>query len=481
MPDTGRILIADADPIFSGSLSEILRARGHEVEIAATGERALELIERSSADGEPIDVCVCELALPGVDGLELVRSVGSRAIPTAMVVLTSYGTIESAAGALRAGAADFLTKPLIEAELEGALKRAWRARSRLIETSASRPAPRTPGVAPVGLVGADPRMRRVMEMVDAVAPSKTTVLMTGESGTGKSLIASAIHKKSPRRDGPYVEISCGSIPETLLESELFGHVKGAFTGAHADKPGRFKAAHGGTIFLDEINSASPMMQLKLLRVLQERKFEPVGSSRPVDADVRVVLATNQPLEDLVEAGTFRQDLYYRINVIEIELPPLRERAGDVPALAERFLGEQAGELGRSLVGFSAGALEALTRYPFPGNVRELRNIVERAAVLAKGQVIEREDLPGHVLEPNASAIDRVGYAPEDEGVDPGEWAPQPLADALRGPERRIILTALAANEWNRQKTADDLGINRTTLYKKMKALGIDEDEARRAG
>ncbi len=481
MGEGRRILIADADPIVSASLARFAQREGLEADMAPGGRRALELLERAHADGDAYDLCVCELALPGVDGLELIREVASRCIPTATIVLTSYGTIESAVGALRSGAADFLTKPLIETELRGAFERASQRRSRLVEKTASRPRLVGKSMPEAGVVGSDARMRRVMEMVDAVAPSRTTVLMTGESGTGKSLIASAIHRRSPRRDEPYVEISCGSIPETLLESELFGHVKGAFTGAHADKVGRFKAADGGTLFLDEINSASPMMQLKLLRVLQERKFEPVGSSRPVEVDVRVVLASNQPLEELVADGRFRQDLYYRINVIEIELPPLRDRAGDVEALAERFLREQGEELGRSLVGFSAGALEALRRYPFPGNVRELRNIVERASVLARGQVIERADLPGHVLEPNARAIEEIGFAPETTGHEPGDWAPQSLTDALRGPERRIIETALTANGWNRQKTADDLGINRTTLYKKMKQLGIDEDANRRAG
>ncbi|MEZ6243737.1 MAG: sigma-54 dependent transcriptional regulator [Phycisphaerales bacterium] len=481
MPETRRMLIADADPIFSGSLADFARREGFEADIAQSGARALESLQEAHDAGEAYALCVCELALPGLDGVELVREVANRGIPTATIVLTAYGTIESGVGALRAGAADFLTKPLIETELRAAIERARRRQSRLAEGAASRARLAGTPQPDAGVIGSDTRMRRVMQMVDAVAPSRTTVLMTGESGTGKSLIASAIHKRSPRREGPYVEISCGSIPETLLESELFGHVKGAFTGAHADKPGRFKAADGGTIFLDEINSASPMMQLKLLRVLQERKFEPVGSSRSIEVDVRVVLATNQPLEELVADGRFRQDLYYRINVIKIELPPLRERAGDIPALAERFLREQANELGRSLIGFSAGAIEALRRYPFPGNVRELRNIVERAAVLAKGQIIERADLPEHVLEPNAGAIETLGFAPESPGVEPGEWIPQTLADAMRGPERRIIEMALEANEWNRQKTADDLGINRTTLYKKMKQLGIDEDGTRRVG
>jgi len=294
---------------------------------------------------------------------------------------------------------------------------------------------------------------------------------------GKSLIAHAIHQASPRKDKPFVELACGSIPETLLESELFGHVKGAFTGAHADKAGRFLAASGGTIFLDEINSASPGMQLKLLRVLQERRFEPVGSNQTIEVDVRVVLASNQPLEALVADGRFRQDLYYRINVVKIELPPLRERVSDIPALAMHFLRKHGADLGKQFVGFSEDAMAALARYSYPGNVRELQNIVEHAAVLGRGPKIAMEDLPAQVLEnlPGILGAGRlVGGAGTDE--ESGAWAPTPLEEAMREPERRIILRALKANEWNRQKTAEDLKINRTTLYKKMKQLGIEGGE-----
>ncbi|MFN7022000.1 MAG: sigma-54 interaction domain-containing protein, partial [Phycisphaerales bacterium] len=317
--------------------------------------------------------------------------------------------------------------------------------------------------------------------IDSVAPSKTTVLMTGESGVGKSLIASAIHQRSPRgRQGkPFIQISCGSIPETLLESELFGHVKGAFTGAHADKVGRFLAADGGTIFLDEINSASPAMQLKLLRVLQERRFEPVGSSETIEVDVRVVLATNKPLEEMVARGEFRQDLYYRINVVTIDVPPLRDRISDIPLLMDHFLRKHAAVLGRTFVGFSPEATDALLRYRYPGNVRELENIVERASVLAKSPTIGLADLPEHVTGSRPSLS--LTHPAREHGPDEG-WSPTPLEEAMKEPEKRIILRALAANNWNRQKTAEDLRINRTTLYKKMKALGIDgADDERMAG
>ena len=313
-------------------------------------------------------------------------------------------------------------------------------------------------------------MLKISETVHAVANSRTTVLMTGESGVGKSMIASAIHQASNRQAQPYVELACGSIPETLLESELFGHVKGAFTGAHADKVGKFLAADGGTLFLDEINSASPAMQLKLLRVLQERKFEPVGSNDTIEVDVRVILASNQPLEELVASGEFRQDLYYRINVVKIEMPPLRERVGDIQSLAEHFLDLQASELGRQFTGFTPDALDVLRRYAYPGNVRELSNIVERAAVLTRSQTIGLDDLPPIVLdhEPNLLQLSAA--------TDEVNWVPMTLCDAMMAPERRFVLGALQANDWNRQQTADILGINRTTLYKKMKQLGIDPDD-----
>jgi DNA-binding NtrC family response regulator len=486
-----RVLIVDDDPIVAESLAEYMQERGHRPTTALNAEEALAALKDAEAHAaspgrppEPFRVAVFDVALPGRSGLELLRDVARKHPSTAVIILTGYGTIESAVDALRLGACDYLTKPVVDAELDVALERALRQQALLAENQALRQ--RLDKRYALGnIVGDDERMRRTFELVEAVAPTRTTVLMTGESGTGKSLIAHAIHHRSPRAAKPYVEISCGSIPETLLESELFGHVKGAFTGAHADKVGRFLAADGGTIFLDEINSASPGMQLKLLRVLQERKFEPVGSTQTIEVDARVILASNQPLEQLVADGRFRQDLYYRINVVKIELPPLRERLHDIPLLAATFLERHARELGKQIVGFAPDALDALRRYPYPGNVRELQNIVERAAVLTRGQTILLSDLPPHVageggagadplvrrLSPGADAA-RTD-APRADGADDTPWTPTTLEEALREPERRILLKALKANAWNRQKTAEQLGINRTTLYKRLKALGLD--------
>ena len=490
-----RVLVVDDDPIVADSLAEFFTAEGFDAATAFNAAEAKQALAAASAGDpdrppRPFAVVVSDIALPGESGMDLLRHAAAHHPDSAFVMLTGYGHVEGAVESIRLGAVDYLTKPVVDEELRLAIERALRQQALKAENCRLRHQLDT-RYSLDNIIGADTRMLRIYDLVEAVAPSRTTVLMSGESGTGKSLIAHAIHHRSPRRDGPFVELSCGSIPETLLESELFGHVKGAFTGAHVDKPGRFLTANGGTIFLDEINSASPGMQLKLLRVLQERRFEPVGSSKTIEIDVRVVLASNQPLEELVAAGQFRQDLFYRINVVMIELPPLRERVSDIPLLAEHFLEKYAGELGKQIVAFSVGAMDALRRYPFPGNIRELENVVQRAAVLTRSQTIQLEDLPPQVTgEAEAGVLARMAGGGGVEHVRPGlpsldadtPWEPMTLDDALREPERLIILKALRANDWNRQKTADDLGINRTTLYKKMRQLDIDpERDARRAG
>lgn len=465
-----RILIVDDDPVVADSLAEFLRAEGHRAVTALDAAEGLALLGGGGdgPDQAGFGVVICDVSLPGMNGLELLRRIGKEQPGTVVIMLTAYGTIESAVQSLRLGATDYLTKPVVDSELRLSLERALRQQALLAENQTLRRQLDTRfGLS--NIVGADHRMLKVYDLVQAVAASRTTVLMTGESGTGKSLVAHAIHQASTRGGKPFVEISCGSIPETLLESELFGHVKGAFTGAHADKVGRFLAANGGTIFLDEINSASPAMQLKLLRVLQERRFEPVGSSQTTEVDVRVVLASNQPLEQLVAEGKFRQDLYYRINVVKIELPPLRERIGDIPSLATHFLRVHAAEVGKQITGFSAEAMDALRRYGYPGNVRELQNIVERAAVLTRRPTVGIDDLPPHLLGQTGGPLPFPGAAASEEVP----WTPMALEEALKEPERQILLRALKANGWNRQKTAEQLAINRTTLYKKMKVHGID--------
>jgi transcriptional regulator with PAS, ATPase and Fis domain len=311
------------------------------------------------------------------------------------------------------------------------------------------------------IIGHDYRMQRIFDVIDSVADTRATVLITGESGTGKSLFARAIHRRSARRDGPFVEVACGALPETLLESELFGHVAGAFTGAVGEKKGKFLQADGGTIFLDEIGTASASFQVKLLRVLQEFEFEPVGGTNTYHVDARVVLATNEDLGRRVAEGTFRQDLYYRINVISIEIPPLRERTADIALLARHFLQNACEDCGKPPKQFSEDALAALQQYAWPGNVRELENVVERAVLLGKGDLITRADLPHHV-----TAV----TGPRSAAATTGRT----LKEALEEPERQIILEMLRSSNWNRNLTADRLGINRTTLYKKMKRLGLED-------
>ena len=373
--------------------------------------------------------------------------------------------METGIEALRAGAFDLLTKPIIDQELEMAIDRVL-AQRKVIEENRNLKQQLDDRFGIDNVVGQDHRMRRIFEMIDSVADTRATVLITGESGTGKSMIARAIHRRSTRRDNPFVEVACGALPETLLESELFGHVAGSFTGATGNKTGKFSQADGGTIFLDEIATASSSMQVKLLRVLQELQFEQVGGAETITVDTRVVLATNEDLGIAVEESRFRQDLFYRINVINIELPSLRERPGDVPLLAQHFLESVCADVGKEVQGFTPEAVSAMQRYAWPGNVRELQNVVERAVLLGRGTMVGVEDLAANIRATPASAIPTA--------------AGRTLKEALAGPERQIILEVLESNGWNRNGTAEALGINRTTLYKKMKRLGLEDPSPTRA-
>lgn len=471
-----RVLIVDDDAIVADAIAQYLSQLGYDATFTTDAEQALQLLddaERATAASKlpaPFAVLIADMSLPGMNGLELIKSVRQHHPDIVPIVITGYGTIETAVKAIRYGAIDYLTKPLVDDELRVAVEKAIRQQALLAENmNLRRQLQQRDGLD--NIIGSDPRMGKIYDVIQAVAPSKTTVLMCGESGTGKSLIARAIHRNSPRTDRPFVEISCGSIPETLLESELFGHVKGAFTGAHVNKAGRFLAAHTGTLFLDEINSASPAMQLKLLRVIQERTFEPVGSDQTTEVDVRVILASNQPLDELVARGEFRHDLYYRINVVMIQLPPLRERMSDIPMLADHFREAKAKEAGKQVIAFTDDAMTALRAYTYPGNVRELENIVERAVVLTRTMRIGIEDLPEHVVQGGRGSDVR---SKASIAADAAPYRPMPLHKALEEPERQIILAALEANEWNRQKTAEQLDINRTTLYKKIKQYGLEQ-------
>lgn len=454
MKPRGTLLLVDDDRHVLASMADWLRQQGYQVDTALTLADAVTAVNRKA-----YDLALVDIRLGNDDGFQVLTYCRQHCPATAVIIITGYGTVESAVEAIRAGAFDFLTKPLIDEELQVALERALNQR-RVIEENKTLKAQLDLRFGMENIIGHDHRMRKIYDMIDSVADTRATVLITGESGTGKSLIARAIHRRSGRRDKPFVEVACGALPENLLESELFGHAAGAFTGAVGEKMGKFMLADGGTIFLDEVATASPGMQVKLLRVLQDLEFEQVGGTKTFKIDTRIILATNEDLGRAVAAGRFRQDLYYRINVINIELPSLRERISDIPLLADHFLQQVRQDSGKNVRGFSEEAMSVLQRYRWPGNVRELENVIERAVLLGKGELIAVADMP--------PALAATAPLPLDLGGD------HTLKQALSNPERQIILDVLEAHHWNRQATALALGINRTTLYKKMKRLGLEE-------
>ena len=468
MPDSASILLVDDDRHLVESMAHWLRDMSHEVETAATLDQAKAALGRAK-----FDLVITDLRLEAEDGFELIAYTRENFPDSSVLVVTGYATPETAVQAVRAGAFDLLTKPLIDDELTLAIQRAVTQSEISKENALLREQlDRRSGLE--NILSHDYRMLKIFDVVDSVADAKASVLITGENGTGKSMIARAIHARSARRGGPFVEVACGALPDTLLESELFGHVSGAFTGANHDKAGKFKLADGGTLFLDEIATATPAMQVKLLRVLQEFQFEPLGGTVTESIDTRVILATNEDLAKSVMDGDFRQDLFYRINVVNIVLPSLRERVGDIPLLVEHFLREASETCGRQIDGFDSAAMSALQSYTWPGNVRQLENVIERAVLLSRSDALTMEDLPQEISgRGHADMAGMVSNALPAKTL-PEEISGKTLREALEGPEREIILQALRLHNWNRASTADALDINRTTLYKKMKRLGLDD-------
>ncbi len=450
-----KILVVDDEPSQRKMLQANLSLEGYEVYEADDGKTAI-----SRVSEEFFDLILMDNRMSQLDGIEALKQIKKISPGIPVIIITAYASVETAIEALQSGAHDYLTKPLDIDELKIKVQQTlefWRLKEenilqkRRIENlfDASR------------IIGRSQKMRQVLETVAMVAPTEASVLILGESGTGKELIANALHQGSSRCDRRFIKINCAALPETLLESELFGHERGAFTGAVGRKPGRFELADGGTIFLDEIGEMTFSTQAKLLRVLQEREIEPLGSTRTVKVDIRVISASNRDLKDEVKKGNFREDLFYRLNVVPIHLPPLRERKEDIPLLIDHFLHIYNEKNNRSLKGFHPRALDAMMRYSWPGNIRELENVVERAVILTMDEYVSFSELPESISGETATTI----QAPSKSGIVPGM--------TIRELEKELILVTLEHNDGNRTRTAGFLGITRRTLQNKLKEYGID--------
>jgi DNA-binding NtrC family response regulator len=453
----------DDEELYRRSLERILARAGHEVLTARDAGSAMQIVT-----SEPLDLVLCDVRMPGLSGLELARQVREAQPDLPCIVVTGYGSPETSVEALRAGAHWYLEKPfeqghldvvrrLVEQAIEHGRLRAENRRLQRQLCSRYRFD---------SIVGSSPALRAVLDVVEKVADTESTVLITGESGTGKELIARALHYNSRRAERPFVTVNCGAIPEELLESELFGHVRGAFTNAVSHREGRFTVADGGSIFLDEIGDMSPNLQVKLLRVLQDRTFEPVGSSKTQRVDVRVIAATNQDLKEAIRGRRFREDLFYRLNVIPLEVPPLRERREDVPLLAKHFLEVLETERGKRVQGITPRALEQLAAFDWPGNVRELENLIERLLVLCEGETIDAHDLPAAYQGP--CLPDPVSPRVPASGL--------PFSEAVDRFETDLIRQALEHTHWNKNRAAQLLGMNRTTLFEKIKKKGLAQGD-----
>lgn len=448
------LLVVDDEKNIREGLGKALELDGHKIFLAANGSEALEIINSNE-----IDLVITDLKMPGLSGEELLRQISSSYPTIQVIILTGHGTIETAVNAMRDGAYDFLTKPVNLDRLSLLVKRALSTRDLVLQHHALQNEVEFIKKKQKfsGAIGKSAQMKKIMEIVEQVSRTKASVLVTGESGVGKELIADAIHELSDRREKPFIKVHCAALSETLLESELFGHEKGAFTGAVARKRGRFELAHNGTLLLDEIGEISPSVQIKILRVLQEKKFERVGGEETIEVDVRVVSATNKDLKEEIVKGTFREDLYYRLNVVHIHVPPLRERKDDIPLLTSAFLKEFSEENGKSIEAINQKARIALYNYSWPGNIRELRNCLESAVVLTKNTIIVPDDLPPSIVEDSQ-----------------GDYVRIDVGTTLENAEKEIIKNTLIAQKGNKSKTADILGIGRKTLHRKIQDYAIEE-------
>jgi DNA-binding NtrC family response regulator len=453
-----RILVVDDDRNSCQLLAEFLAGEGFQIDTAWDGKQALSMLEK-----ETFDIVLTDLKMPKVNGIQVLESL-SRTNPTAIgIIITGYGTIKSAIEAIRAGAYDYITKPVQLDEVKLTLERALEHQT-LIRENITLKQQLKSKYRFENIIGDSESIQQIFRLIEKVADSNTTVLIYGESGTGKELVARAIHYNSPRADKSWIPVNCGAIPEGLLESELFGYEKGAFTGATKTRIGRFETAHQGTIFLDEVVDMSPALQVKLLRVLQDQSFERVGGVRTIKADVRILAATNRKLEEEVAKGRFREDLYYRLNVIPIVLPPLRDRKSDIPLLIQHFLSQKKSTDKRSIKGISPKAMELLMNYHWPGNIRELENLINRLLVLHNGHMVTGKELPEKIV---TCATESPAVVPE---IPPNGICLKSAVDEF---EKQLILKALEKTKGVKKRAANILGLNRTTLVQKIKKARLE--------
>ncbi len=445
------ILIVDDEKDICMALNILLTKEGYDVKEAYNGETALERITR-----ENFDIIMTDIKMEKMDGFEVLKQAQIIAPETSVIMMTAFASVGSAVEAMRAGAADYITKPFINDEIRLTIKRLLQSRDLRMENQILRQELSQRRDAFSNIIGNSEPMQKVFAFMGKVIPNKSNILITGDSGTGKGLVAQAIHEAGPRKDKPFISINCGAIPENLLESELFGHKKGAFTSANEDKKGLITMANGGTLFLDEIGELPQALQVKLLHVIQAKELTPVGDTRVITVDVRIIAATNADLMQRVREGRFREDLYYRLNVIEIRMPALRERSDDIPVLIKHYLDIFAKEAGKTIKEIDYEAMQSLLAYDWPGNIRELRNTIERATVLADGDVITIHDLPDKFRTLDV------------EGVSTSS-----LRQALDNFEREYIRRSMAESKGNKESAATKLGIDLATLYRKLKKLRIE--------
>ncbi len=472
-----QILVVDDEPNMLKVLGALLKREGYHILEARRGDEALEILEENH-----VDILITDLRMPGKNGMELLAEAVRRRPGMPVIVITAHGTIDTAVEAMKRGAFDYITKPFEWSELRGIIFKAvetTRLASREIDDdSLARPEmPGMPGVLSpdIGLIGSSEKMRQVFDVIEKVADTPSTVLITGESGTGKDLIAKEIHRKSRWAGKPFIKVNCAAIPSELLESELFGYEKGAFTGAVTSKPGRFELAQGGTLFLDEIAEMGRDMQVKLLRAVQDREFEHVGGLKTLHVETRLVTATNVDIRRAVEDGRFREDLYYRLNIVHLFLPPLRERSSDIRPLCDHFLERFNAKLEKKVNGFSAESLHVLETFSWPGNIRQLENVIERAVLFDTEGTVGLDDLPEDVVGAAPSQMAAPVEQPPSAGV-------QGLKETVRAEisrlERELIIRALEQTQWNVTRAARQLSISRKSMQMKMKELGLRDEGAR---